>query len=138
MRRPRAIIAICFLLVWSVAVDAHRLLYVLRMVSRGDGMSGWFDVATAGLLLAALLAALPALAGLWTLRAWGATAFGVWAVLAALQTGLVLFLIAALGGVVRIGWLAVGGLWLASIGILLGLWLYIRGVIPRTPKPPIQ
>ena len=133
MKRPRGIYALCFLLVWTLVADVGRWPHVVSALSHGGGPQSWFDRMTVALLFVAPLGALPALVGLWRLRRWAHAAFGVWAFLAALQAGLLFFLVGALGGLKGAAWVAIGALWAGAVGILLALWFYVRRVLRAVP-----
>jgi hypothetical protein len=138
MKRPLGIYALCVLLLWSLAIDVHRWHFAAVGFTRAHA-SGPLHRVAAVLLILVPFAAASAILGIWRLRRWGIVAFGAWSVLAAAQAGLILLIVAGLGGYHAVGWLALGGVWAVSSAILLGLWLYVRGTIRaavRTDRGP--
>jgi hypothetical protein len=137
MKRPLGIYALCVLLLWSFAIDVHRWRFAAAGFTHAHAAGPLHRVA-ATLLVLVPLAAVVAIVGLWRLRRWGIAAFGLWAVLAAAQTGMILLIVAGLGGYRAVGWIALAGIWAVSAAILFGLWLYVRSVVhaarPADPR----
>ena len=133
MKRPGGIYAVCFLLAWSSVTDLWRSFLMIQSLAHGFP-SGWFDRATIVLLVATPISGFPALVGLWLLRRWANLAFGVWAILAALQGGLIIFMVAAMAELKGFAWAVAVAMWIVAAGILIALWRYVRRVINSAPQ----
>jgi hypothetical protein len=136
MKRSRGVTAVCLLLAWSFVTGLARWQYVIASLSRSDVRPGWAELAMIALLFIEPISALTALVGLWRLRLWAAAAFGVWSILAALETGEYLAIAGSLAGMKGPAWAAVVALWVIAAAALFWLWLYVRRSIGAAAPPP--